>query len=481
MAPVTQRESIYVHKLIAAGLIAAFAFVARPAGASNDAAFGYETIRPALVKVWSFDRSGKPLQSGTGVVVESNSHRSLVLTASHVISGGASIRIDVSRDLHDVAARVERTGPRDLTLLSVDRGGWHVARFAARTHPVVEGNLVAVAGYVKNDELIGVVGQEPRILFPGTVASRPDNGLYLELENVHIEEGLSGGAVFDPATGDVLGIITSRTSDRRGGFADSGSLVVLPFLEAGNVAVSLRPPVVHAPAKPIALAVLTPVVVALAPTPAPRPTAPPATPSPLPTVRARVVVLERDPLQPLFPAPVARPVAAATLQATVMLTVPTREVTGAIISWQAGQATPTRFVYTRAGCRVAVTIDVRNLQFIVAHEALVQSHRRGALLGISLGQRAAATNACADVADAEPADAAYEPTAMSFNGHHVTMRFEYAGDPSLSDRFPSDVSLDADVDGSAASATLQFFDRDWTGSLALPLARTALASVSSSW
>jgi len=28
---------------------------------------------------------------------------------------------------------------------------------------------------------------------------------------------------------------------------------------------------------------------------------------------------------------------------------------------------------------------------------------------------------------------------------------------------------------------VQFFDRDWSGSFALPLARTALASVSSTW
>jgi S1-C subfamily serine protease len=202
------------------------------AGASDDASVGYETIRPALVKVWAFDRNGRPSESGTGVIVEAGPTRALVLTATHVVAGAASIRIDVSRDVHDLVARVERTGPRDLTLLEVERGGLRAAHFAPRTHNVVEGNLVAVAGYVKNDELIGIVGQEPRILFPGTVSSRPDDGRYLELENVHIEEGLSGGAVFDPSTGDVLGIITARTTDRRGGFADSGAAVVLPFLAA---------------------------------------------------------------------------------------------------------------------------------------------------------------------------------------------------------------------------------------------------------
>jgi len=420
-----------VHRALAGTLLAALVFGAHVARAADDASAGYEAIRPSLVKVWAFDRSGRPTESGTGIVVESNDRRSLVLTASHVVAGARSIRVDVSREVHDLAARVERTGPRDLTLLTVERGGLPAARFAPRTRPVVAGNLVAVAGYVKNDELIGVVGQEPRVLFPGTVSSRPENGVYLELENVHIEEGLSGGPVFDPQTGEVVGIVTARTSDSRGGFADSGALVVLPFLAAGAPRAVPPPPVALPP-------------VTLAPLPAPRP-------------------------QPV-----------ATLQARIALAMPSAP-DGDIVAWQAAQADPKRFVYERMGCRVAVTIDVNSLQFIVAHQALVQPHRRGALLGITLEQRASGTDACAGVADVEPTEAAYEPTAMAFDGRHVTMRFVYAGDPDAGDRFPSDASLDAQLDGDNVTATVQFFDRDWTGSIALPLARTPLAAVSSNW
>jgi S1-C subfamily serine protease len=448
--------SIFVHKFFASALLLALVLAAHVVCASDDASAGYVAIRPSLVKVWAFDRSGRPTQSGSGIVVDSNAQRSLVLTASHVVSGAASIRVDLSRDLHDITAHVERTGPRDLTLLTIDRGGLRAARFAPRTHPVVEGNLVAVAGYVKNDELIGIVGQEPRVLFPGTIASRPENGLYLELENVHIEEGLSGGAVFDPGTGEILGIVTSRTSDQRGGFADSGTLVVVPFLQANNVA-SVATPAVQ-------------VVVHQQPLPQqslPLPPLPSLPQQPLP----RVVTIA---LPALLPQPIA------TLQA-VLAVMPPRDPDGAIVSWQAGEAQPKRFVFVRAGCRIAVTIDVNSLQFVVAHAALVQPHHHGGLLGITLTQRAAATDACADVADAEPADAAYDPTAMSFDGHHVTMRFAYAGDPENSDRFPSDASLDADLSGDSVTATVQFFDRDWSGSFALPLARTALAAVSTTW
>jgi S1-C subfamily serine protease len=447
-----------VRKVVAGALLLALVFGDHAARASDDASVGYIAVRPSLVKVWAFDRTGRPIESGSGIVVDSNVQHSLVLTASHVLAGAVSIRVDVSRDLHDIAAHVERTGPRDLTLLTIDRGGLRAVRFAPRTHQVVEGNLVAVAGYVKKDELIGIVGQEPRVLFPGTIASRPENGLYLELENVHIEEGLSGGAVFDPGTGKILGIVTSRTSDQRGGFADSGALVVVPFLQANNVA-SVASPAVQ---------------VAQHQQPSPQRSLPlPSLPQqPLP----RVVAIAPPAVQPrAIPTLPAVP-----LQAVLAVAAP-RDPDGAIVSWQAGEAQPQRFVFVRAGCRIAVTIDVNSLQFVVAHAALVQPHHHGGLLGITLTQRAAATDACADVADAEPSDAAYDPTAMSFDGHHVTMRFAYAGDPENSDRFPSDASLDADLSGDSVTATVQFFDRDWSGSFALPLARTALAAVSSTW
>ncbi len=431
--------STCVRSLSAGMFLAALTLVALPVRAADDASVGYETIRPSLVKVWAFDRAGRPTESGTGIIVDSSDHRSHVLTATHVVAGAASIRIDVNRDAHDLSARVERTGPRDLTLLAVDRGGLHAARFAPRSRAVVEGNLVAVAGYVKNDELIGVVGQEPRVLFPGTVSSRPENGLYLELENVHIEEGLSGGAVFDPATGAILGVITSRTSDRRGGFADSAALVVEPFLAANNVAVAVPPPAATAvPAVHVAA-----------------------------TAAPRALAL-----------PSLRPVPVATLQAVVALSVP-RDSGAGIFAWQSTGAQPKRFVFVRDGCRVALTVDISTLQFVIAHAALVQPQHHGALLGVTIQQRAANNDGCAPGGD--PSEGSYDATAMSFDGHHVTMRLAFYSGEKGNGSFPSDASLDANIDGDSATATVQLFDRDWSGVIELPLARTPLASISSSW
>jgi hypothetical protein len=405
--------------------LAVLALCAQRAGAADDASAGYRTIRPSLVKVWAFDASGRPTASGTGLIVASGQRRSEVLTASHVIAGAAAIRIDVGRDLHDLPAHVERGGPRDLTLLAIDRGGLQPARFAPATRMVVEGNVVAVAGYVKNDELIGVAGQEPRVLFPGTVSSRPEDGAYLELGNLHVEEGLSGGPVFDPVSGAVLGILTSRTSDARGGFADSGAAVVLPFLGAAHVAVDTGAPAPRAVAAAPALAAL--------------------------------------------PVLAAQPVLAAPAAATD------------IAQWQAGDAAPGHFTYTSAGCITAVDLSVRTLQFVVAHRALVPPHRAGALLAIALRTRLQPGAGCASAVAASDAQASYEATAMSFDGRHVTMRFTFAGDPADASRFPSDASLDADLDGNGSTATVQFFAPAWNGALALPLVRTPLAAVSSGW
>ena len=493
-----------MHKALAGALIvlAAVAGVAQQrALAQDDAAKGYEAIRPSLVKVWAFDRAGHPKESGSGVIVVSTGNKTLVLTATHVIANAASIRIDVSRDIHDLVAHVDRTGPRDLTLLSIDRGGLHAAHFAPRSRPVVEGNMVAVAGYVKHDELIGVVGQEPRVLFPGTISSRPDNGTYLELENLHIEEGLSGGPVFDPANGDVLGIVTSRTTDGRGGFADSGALIVSPFLAAGGagavplavaaaVARTPRPAVTHltvaagAPPAPVekpAVALAVHPAAHAAPKRADddepfmapmtfdngRTFNPASTVAAVPTL-APAPIPTPAPVRTLPPAPVPT----MTPPPAVIGYVDARPGTGDDVAWQAVDGASKRFVFRRGTCRVALTLTVHNLQFHIARGALNVSKRPGALLAMTLEQRAVADDACDNVADSEPVDGNYVATATSYDGRHVTMRFSAAGDDDDAQLFPADASLDVDLTGDRAIATLQFFDTDWSGSISVPLAHT---------
>ncbi len=394
------------------GALCALALLgARPAVAADDASAGYRAIRPSLVKVWAFDANGRPSASGTGIVVTTSAGRSEVLTAGHVVAGAARIRIDVSRERHDVPARVERTGARDLVLLEVDLGGLRPAHFAPASRAVVEGNVVAVAGYVKNDELIGIAGQEPRVLYPATVSSRPDAGAYLELENVHVEEGLSGGPVFDPQTGDVLGVVTSRTADARGGFADAGAQVVLPFLGRQRLAL--------------------------------------AAPTPMPT-------------------PPAVPVPVQMLPLVVNSTAPQPASSG--ITWQAAQTPASRFTFERDGCTTAVVVGVRTLQFSIAHQALV-AQGDGPLLALAVRKRVLPGGSCFAAASTQLGQAAYVATVMTYDGRRVAMRLVFAGSPADAPLFPPDATLDVDLAAEPATATLQFFDRNWTGAMTVAVRR----------
>jgi hypothetical protein len=363
------------------------------------------------------------VDSGSGVVIVSNAARSLVITAEHVVAKAASITIDIDRARHDIPAHVQQRGPRDLAVLLVERGGLTPATFAPRSRPVVEGNLIAVAGFVKHDELIGVVGQEPRLLYPGTISSRPDGGSYLELENVHVEEGLSGGPVFDPATGEILGIVTSRTSDRRGGFADSAALVVLPFLASSAIAYRERAPrgMAFAPASPKTAAL--PKAIAL--------------PKPPPAAKPLVVLasLSRPSPSP-SPAPVAPP--------------PPR-------IWDVRDGDAHRIAYDRDGCAIVLALSVEHLAF--------GASAGDARLTLRVARRVAPVAACADIAESNPSDGAYRATASSFDGRHLTVRFHYAAgdDPNAADAalFPSDVSLDADLDSAPVTAHMQLIAADW--------------------
>ena len=387
---------------------------------ADDAAAGYAKLRPALVKVWAFDAGGRPVESGSGIVIVSNDARSLVLTAAHVIAGAASIKIDIDRDRHDIVAHVQQRGPHDLAILSLDRGRLRSATFAPRTRPVVEGIVIAVAGFVKHDELIGIVGQEPRLLYPGTISSRPDGGTYLELENVHVEEGLSGGPVFDPDTGDVLGIVTSRTSDQRGGFADSAALVVVPFLASNAIAYREResaspPPVALAPKPPVALA--------------PKP----------------VITLAPKPLVVIAPIPKATP---------------TPGPASARI-WDVHDASSHRVAYYRDGCAIVLSLAIDQLAF--------GESAANARLTLRVARRVAPIAACADIAESNSSAGNYQAAASSFDGHHLTIRFRYVatGDASAADGalFPADVSLDADLDAAPVTAHVQLLDADWDDAL----------------
>src|SRR5579872_2256495 len=258
-------------RLFFSSLLIVMALVARAASAADDASIGYAKIKPSLVKIWALDGNGKPIQSGTGFVVASDKGGSLILTSAHTVLKAAKIIINIPGRERDIDAHLKSIGPVDTAMLKIDEPNLTPARFVSRDHTLREGSYVAVAGFLKNDESIEIAGLVPRVIYPGTISSLPNSGRFIDLANLNIEEGLSGSPVFDPRTGEVVGMIDTRDTNRqeRGGYAISAPLVLSPFFEDQKVRVayenSMQAP---APAVPVA-APAAPVTVAAAPLPLP--------------------------------------------------------------------------------------------------------------------------------------------------------------------------------------------------------------------
>jgi len=278
---VVRRLAILVYIAIA---IVALAAQVSAAGVP----IAYAKLKPSIVRVWAFDAKGRPSKAGTGVIISSGPERSVVLTAAHVIDGAASIKIDVSRQMHDVRAFVTARTSNDLALLRIEKG-W-LKPVTLTMHGVTEGDTVAVAGYPgtsHSDDLVEAgLAQEPRLLYPGTVSALLQGAKIITIGNIEVEQGMSGGPVFDPATGDVVGIVEAKLPGRHTGVAISVPLVAMSFITAEHVRVAMRSEPVATPedrATPVPVIRATPVPVIRA-TPAPIVYQTPAAPAPTPRV-----------------------------------------------------------------------------------------------------------------------------------------------------------------------------------------------------
>ena len=241
-------------RLFFSSLLIAMALVSRAAFAADDASIGYAKIKPSLVKIWALDGNGKPIQSGTGFVVASDKGGSLVLTSAHTVMKAAKIIVNVPGQARDIDAHLKSVGPVDTAMLKIDEPNLTPVRFVSQDHALHEGSYVAVAGFLKNDESIEIAGLVPRVLYPGTISSLPSNGRFIDLANLNIEEGLSGSPVFEPRTGEVVGMIDTRDTNRqeRGGYAISGPLVLSPFFEDQKVRVAYESSMHAQPAASVA-------------------------------------------------------------------------------------------------------------------------------------------------------------------------------------------------------------------------------------
>ena len=154
---------------------------------------------------------------GSGVVVESGSWGSRILTDAHVIESAKNLVATIGDGPHAPARVVATTGAdEDLAIVDVPLKNQRAVKLGSIAH-LEPGTAIGVLGYpipdAFEDEHLGRTVS----LYTGRVASVRKGALELD---VSIIPGESGGPVFDAQTGDVIGIAESRFEEERAiGFA----------------------------------------------------------------------------------------------------------------------------------------------------------------------------------------------------------------------------------------------------------------------
>lgn len=228
-------SSAPILALLLAFAIALTLFVP-PAGAQS-AASGFQAVAPSVFQVWPLDAKGQAIASGTAFVVQADGHEALLLTAAHVVRGSNDVRIDFPGDRSRKVTVVARDDGRDIALLSAPEP--NLKPLTISGDPLSVGETTATAGYLRSE----TGAASAHLLYPGTISATLQNGRILEFDNLNVQEGLSGGPLFDPVTGTVLGMVVSRISDKEvGGYALSAQVVLIGYLTDRKVAFSLERP-----------------------------------------------------------------------------------------------------------------------------------------------------------------------------------------------------------------------------------------------
>jgi serine protease Do len=184
----------------------------------------YEQLHPAVVlltmKIPAIDPKHKGEWDdayGSGVVVESGSWGTRILTDAHVVEGAKDIVATIGDGAQGSARVVARTGDADdLAIVDVALRNQPVAKLGTVAH-LRPGTAIGVLGYpipdAFDDEHLGRTVS----LYTGRIASVRKGALEID---VPIIPGESGGPVFDASNGEVIGIAESRFDEERAiGFA----------------------------------------------------------------------------------------------------------------------------------------------------------------------------------------------------------------------------------------------------------------------
>ncbi|HEY0396135.1 MAG TPA: serine protease [Candidatus Elarobacter sp.] len=182
----------------------------------------YERLHPSVVlftmKIPSEKHKGQWDDGfGSGVVVESGSWGTRILTGAHVVADAKNLVATIGDGPHAPARVVATTGDADdLAIVDVPLKNQPAVKLGSIAH-VTPGTPIGVLGYpipdAFDDEHLGRTVS----LYTGRVASVRKGALEID---VPIIPGESGGPVFDVSTGQVIGIAESRFDEERAiGFA----------------------------------------------------------------------------------------------------------------------------------------------------------------------------------------------------------------------------------------------------------------------
>jgi S1-C subfamily serine protease len=184
----------------------------------------YEQLHPSVVLFTMKIPSNDPKRKGewddaygSGVVVESGSWGSRILTDAHVIADAKDLVATVGDGPHAPARVVATTGEGDdLAIVDTPLKNVKAAKLGSIAN-LEPGTAIGVLGYpvpdAFDDEHLGRTVS----LYTGRIASVRKGALELD---VAIIPGESGGPVFDASTGEVIGIAESRFEEERAiGFA----------------------------------------------------------------------------------------------------------------------------------------------------------------------------------------------------------------------------------------------------------------------
>ena len=154
---------------------------------------------------------------GSGVVVESGSWGTRILTDAHVVAGAKHLVATIGDGPHAPARVVATTGEADdLAIVDVPLKNQQPAKLGSIAN-LVPGMPIGVLGYPIPDAFEDEHLDRTVSLYTGRVASVRKGALELD---VPIIPGESGGPVFDASTGEVVGIAESRFEEERAiGFA----------------------------------------------------------------------------------------------------------------------------------------------------------------------------------------------------------------------------------------------------------------------